>query len=117
MHDIALGSSLYGVGVFIYSRVTFLVAEGQAGQGERAETNWVKPRSIKPLQGHMITQVVCGKFHTLCVSATSQVWSKPAPFWSAKSALRWEATKVEDSVPQNCFLSMGDTTLLGSRGV
>lgn len=48
-------------------------AEGQCGQGERAETLWVKPRSIKPLQGMYVSQVVCGKYHTMCVTATSQV--------------------------------------------
>ena len=48
-------------------------SEGQCGQGERAETLWVKPRSIKPLQGMYVSQVVCGKYHTLCVTATSQV--------------------------------------------
>lgn len=48
-------------------------SEGQCGQGERAETLWVKPRSIKPLQGQSVSQVVCGKYHTLCVTATSQV--------------------------------------------
>lgn len=48
-------------------------SEGQTGQGERAETGWVKPRSLKPLQGLFVTQVVCGRAHTLCVTATSQV--------------------------------------------
>ena len=47
-------------------------ADGQCGQGERAERGCVKPRSIKPLQGLHVTQVVCGRFHTLCVTATSQ---------------------------------------------
>ena len=46
--------------------------DGQCGQGERAERGAVKPRSIKPLQGLHVTQVVCGRFHTLCVTATSQ---------------------------------------------
>ena len=46
---------------------------GQCGQGERAEVLSVKPRSIKPLQGISIPQVVCGRYHTLCVTATSQV--------------------------------------------
>ncbi|KAL3132600.1 hypothetical protein ABBQ32_009129 [Trebouxia sp. C0010 RCD-2024] len=50
-------------------------SEGQCGQGERAETMWVKPRSIKPLQGMYVSQVVCGKYHTLCVTATSQVFA------------------------------------------
>lgn len=50
-------------------------SEGQCGQGERAETLWVKPRSIKPLQGMYVSQVVCGKYHTLCVTATSQVYA------------------------------------------
>ncbi len=52
-------------------------SEGQCGQGERAETLWVKPRSIKPLQGMYVSQVVCGKYHTLCVTATSQVYLAP----------------------------------------
>ena len=46
---------------------------GQCGQGERSETTWVKPRSLKPLQGLYVSQVVCGRHHTLCVTATSQV--------------------------------------------
>jgi alpha-tubulin suppressor-like RCC1 family protein len=46
---------------------------GQCGQGERAEVMSVKPRSIKPLQGISVAQIVCGRYHTLCVSATSQV--------------------------------------------
>lgn len=47
-------------------------SEGQCGQGDRAEAAWVKPRSIKPLQGMCVSQVVCGQYHTLCVTATSQ---------------------------------------------
>ena len=47
-------------------------ADGQCGQGERAERGCVKPRSLKPLQGLHVAQVVCGRFHTLCVTATSQ---------------------------------------------
>lgn len=46
---------------------------GQCGQGDRAETDWVKPRSIKPLQSMFVCQIVCGRYHTLCVTATSQV--------------------------------------------
>ena len=46
---------------------------GQCGQGERSETTWVKPRSLKPLQSLYVSQVVCGRTHTLCVTATSQV--------------------------------------------
>ena len=53
-------------------------SDGQTGQGERAEPGWVKPRSLKPLQGLFVTQVVCGRSHTLCVTATSQV-SPPPP--------------------------------------
>lgn len=45
---------------------------GQCGHGEKAETDWVKPRSIKMLHEAMVTQVVCGRHHTLCVTATSQ---------------------------------------------
>lgn len=41
--------------------------QGQCGHGERAETDWVKPRSLKLLHGQMVTQVVCGANHTLCV--------------------------------------------------
>ena len=52
---------------------------GQCGQGERAEIMSVKPRSIKPLQGISIAQVVCGRYHTLCVTATSQVLSPLPP--------------------------------------
>lgn len=92
---------------------------GQCGHGEKAETDWVKPRSIKVgagprrrekeapekrerlgsrreerqrlaagrspppalppslqmLHEQMVTQVVCGRFHTLCVTATSQVFA------------------------------------------
>lgn len=78
---------------------------GQCGHGEKAETDWVKPRSIKVRSGssnssraggmgsvpqpypparaprvqmlheQMVTQVVCGRFHTLCVTATSQVFA------------------------------------------
>lgn len=50
---------------------------GQCGQGDRAEILSVKPRSIKPLQGISIAQVVCGRYHTLCVTATSQVTNRP----------------------------------------
>jgi len=50
--------------------------EGQCGQGERAEPAWVKPRSLKPLQGLHVTQIACGRFHTLCVTATSQARSR-----------------------------------------
>ncbi|KAK9818463.1 hypothetical protein WJX74_005654 [Apatococcus lobatus] len=50
-------------------------SEGQCGQGERAEQSYVKPRSIKPLQGMHVSQVVCGVAHTLCVTATSQVYA------------------------------------------
>ncbi|KAK9909040.1 hypothetical protein WJX75_006403 [Coccomyxa subellipsoidea] len=48
---------------------------GQCGQGDRAETDWVKPRSIKPLQSMFVCQIVCGRYHTLCVTATSQVFA------------------------------------------
>ena len=48
-------------------------SDGQTGQGDRAEATWCKPRSIRALQGAMVTQVVCGGRHTLCVTATSQV--------------------------------------------
>jgi alpha-tubulin suppressor-like RCC1 family protein len=48
---------------------------GQCGHGEKAEADWVKPRSLKLLHGQMVTQVVCGRYHTLCVTATSEVWA------------------------------------------
>jgi len=48
---------------------------GQCGHGERAEVDWVKPRSLKVLHGQMVTQVVCGRHHTLCVTATSVVYA------------------------------------------
>lgn len=48
---------------------------GQCGHGERAETDWVKPRSLKLLHGQMVTQVVCGSNHTMCVTATSLVFA------------------------------------------
>lgn len=48
---------------------------GQCGHGERAEREWVKPRSLKVLNGQMVAQVVCGKNHTLCVTATSVVFT------------------------------------------
>lgn len=48
---------------------------GQCGHGERAERDWVKPRSLKILSGQMVTQVVCGQDHTLCVTATSVVYA------------------------------------------
>ena len=48
---------------------------GQCGHGERAETDWVKPRSLKLLHGQMVTQVVCGANHTMCVTATSLVYA------------------------------------------
>lgn len=47
--------------------------EGQCGQGERAEMTTVKPRFIRMLSQSLVTQVVCGSDHTLCVTATSQV--------------------------------------------
>ena len=48
---------------------------GQCGHGERSETDWVKPRSLKLLHGQMVTQVVCGANHTMCVTATSLVYA------------------------------------------
>ena len=49
--------------------------KGQCGHGERSETDWVKPRSLKLLHGQMVTQVVCGANHTMCVTATSLVYA------------------------------------------
>ena len=49
--------------------------QGQCGHGERSEIDWVKPRSLKLLHGQMVTQVVCGANHTLCVTATSVVFA------------------------------------------
>ncbi|KAL4443784.1 hypothetical protein ABPG75_011521 [Micractinium tetrahymenae] len=48
---------------------------GQCGHGDKSETTWVKPRSIKMLHEQMVTQVICGRYHTLCVTATSQVYA------------------------------------------
>ena len=48
---------------------------GQCGQGDKAEADWVKPRSIKALHEALVTQVICGRYHTLCVTATSQVYA------------------------------------------
>lgn len=53
---------------------------GQCGHGERSERDWVKPRSLKALSGHLVAQVVCGRHHTLCVTATSVVYA-----WGANS--------------------------------
>ena len=47
--------------------------EGQCGQGERAEPDFVKPRSLRALRGVAVTQVACGACHTLVVTAASQV--------------------------------------------
>ena len=49
--------------------------KGQCGHGERSEIDWVKPRSLKLLHGQMVTQVVCGANHTMCVTATSLVYA------------------------------------------
>lgn len=47
--------------------------EGQSGQGESyCEDALVKPRFLQRLSGQMVTQVVCGEVHTLCVTATAQ---------------------------------------------
>ena len=70
--------------------------DGQCGQGERAERGCVKPRSIKPLQGLHVTQVVCGRFHTLCVTATSQ--ARP-PRWSGRcAACCWPVTHARECI-------------------
>lgn len=48
--------------------------EGQSGQGESyCQDALVKPRFLQRLSGQMVTQVVCGEVHTLCVTATAQV--------------------------------------------
>ena len=47
--------------------------EGQCGQGERAEPDFVKPRSLRALRGMAVTQVACGAAHTLVLTAASQV--------------------------------------------
>lgn len=49
--------------------------EGQCGQGERAEPDFVKPRSLRALRGVAVTQIACGACHTLVVTAASQVGS------------------------------------------
>jgi alpha-tubulin suppressor-like RCC1 family protein len=47
--------------------------EGQSGQGESySEERVVKPRFLQRLSGQMVTQLVCGEVHTLCVTATAQ---------------------------------------------
>ena len=48
---------------------------GQCGHGERAEMDWVKPRSLKALHHQLVTQIVCGKHHTLCATATAMVFA------------------------------------------
>lgn len=48
---------------------------GQCGHGEKSETDWVKPRSLKVLHEAMVAQVECGRNHTLCVTGTSQVYA------------------------------------------
>ena len=48
---------------------------GQCGHGERSEREWVKPRSLKILNGQMVAQVVCGRDHTMCVTGTSVVYA------------------------------------------
>ena len=72
---------------------------GQCGQGERSETTWVKPRSLKPLQGLYVSQVVCGRTHTLCVTATSQVRpdkasaaSQPCKAIGRRSPVTWSSS-------------------------
>lgn len=47
--------------------------EGQCGQGERSEPDYVKPRSLRALRGIAVTQVMCGAAHTLVVTSASQV--------------------------------------------
>lgn len=52
--------------------------EGQSGQGEvYSRDAIVKPRFLSRLSGQMVTQVVCGELHTLCVTATAQVPAHP----------------------------------------
>lgn len=65
--------------------------EGQSGQGERAEAVWVKPRSLRALRGALVTQVVCGSYHTLCVTATSQVIlpAKLVALWHCFAGVVW----------------------------
>jgi alpha-tubulin suppressor-like RCC1 family protein len=46
---------------------------GQLGLGEAAAECCPRPYPIKLLHDVMVTQVVCGKFHTICVTAQSQV--------------------------------------------
>lgn len=48
---------------------------GQCGVGEAGDYRRLPPTSIKPLYGFMVTQVVCGSYHTLCVTAISQVFA------------------------------------------
>ncbi len=46
---------------------------GQLGLGEGAPESVPRPYPVKLLHDVMVTQVVCGKFHTICVTAQSQV--------------------------------------------
>ena len=48
---------------------------GQCGHGERSEVDWVKPRSLKALHHQLVTQIVCGRHHTLCATATAMVYA------------------------------------------
>eukprot|EP00803_Ostreobium_quekettii_P007034 evm.model.scf_2582.1 EVM.evm.TU.scf_2582.1 scf_2582:2859-15247(+) len=47
---------------------------GQLGLGDLAPDNVRRPRVVKALHGKMVMQVVCGKFHTLAVTAQSHVY-------------------------------------------
>jgi alpha-tubulin suppressor-like RCC1 family protein len=46
---------------------------GQLGLGDSAQDMCSRPYPIRHLHDMMVTQVVCGKYHTICVTAQSQV--------------------------------------------
>lgn len=49
---------------------------GQLGTGEHGpEACCVRPTPLKLLHDMMVTQVVCGRYHTICVTAQSQVFA------------------------------------------
>ncbi|KAF6264509.1 regulator of chromosome condensation 1/beta-lactamase-inhibitor protein II, partial [Scenedesmus sp. NREL 46B-D3] len=54
---------------------------GQLGHGDNAPEACNHPCAIKVLHDVMVTQVTCGRFHTICVTAQSQVFA-----WGHNSA-------------------------------
>lgn len=47
---------------------------GQLGHGEICPDPIDRPKIIRALNDKMVTQVVCGKFHTLALTAQSHVF-------------------------------------------